>query len=293
MTRIGLLGDVHGDKQWIKFALWKFAREGITKVLQVGDFGIDSSNSGYEFLKVSNKAAVAAGIYLYVVPGNHEDYSLINRMFDQGEHYFSDGWGTLRSNILVAPRGHRWVWDGVSFVALGGAPSVDRGWRRRADAQHPNSRNKLWHEGEMITIEDVNNTIQGGYADVMVAHDAPHGVPTVDNAIRGNPHGFEAADILYAEDGRALMDQAFRGVGPRTFIHGHYHKYGSDMIRRPNWVPSDLDPERDLWTHVLGLDMNGHNHALGHYDTETREASAWDTNKDMALFNMGKNSWTE
>lgn len=291
MTKIGLLGDVHGDKEWIKFALWKFARESITNVLQVGDFGIGSDSHSESFLKIANEYAKAAGIFLRIIPGNHENWELINRLFERGEHYFNDGWATLRSNILVAPRGLRWEWDGVTFVALGGAPSVDRGWRRRADAGHPNAKNKLWYSGEMITLEDVYNTVQGGYADVMLAHDAPRGVPTVDKAIYGNPHGFERADILYANDGRDLMDQAFRGVGPRTFIHGHYHRYGSDMVRRPNWPPSDLDGERDLWTHVLGLDMNGRTRSLGHYDTEEKEAYAWDTRNDLALYRTGRDTW--
>ena len=281
---VGLLGDTHANKNWIRFALWKFHKEGITTVLQVGDFGIYQDESSLRYLKLANKLAEEFGITIHVVPGNHEDWRYINKTI--AEKTLDSGWAQLRSNILLAPRGHRWEWDGVSFVGLGGAPSVDRGWRKRADARHPNAKNPLWDPNEAITLEDVYNTIQGGHAEVMVGHDAPNGVATISHGIKGNPHGFETADLLYAADGRELMTQAFRGVSPKTFLHGHYHFLVNEMIVRPG-LEDELFDDRGAWTHVLGLGCDGMVNSLGQYDTETRTAHAWDVTKDITSFNRG------
>ena len=286
--KIGLLGDVHADKSWIKFAMWKFHQESINTVLQVGDFGIYQDKYSLEFLKLANLEAIKYGIVLYVVPGNHEDWDWINLLHHQGSKTDAfGGWTKLRDSIFMAPRGLHWEWDGVKFGALAGAPSVDRAWRVRQDRAHPNAKNPLWHAGEAITEADVEHMIAGGPVDVMVAHDAPKNVPTIDRNIASNPHGFDMADLLYAADGRELMTRAFRGVYPKTFIHGHYHFKVNDMIRRPLPAYSDLTPERDMWTHVVGLGCNGHRDALGVYDTETQEAVHWDTNKDLALYRRG------
>jgi hypothetical protein len=280
--RIGLLGDTHGNKVWTRFSLWKFHKEGITTILQVGDFGIYQDKRSLEFLKLANTLAAEYGQTIYVVPGNHEDWRYINKTIE--ESTLDSGWAQLRSNILLAPRGHRWEWDGVTFVGLGGAPSVDRGWRMRADAQHPGAKNPLWDPNEAITLEDVYNTVQGGHAEVMVAHDAPANVTSINRRIASNPHGFERADLLYAADGRELMTQAYRGVYPLTFIHGHYHFVVNEMIPRPN-VDTEIFDDRAAWTHVVGLDCDGSAGSLGHYDTETRTAHVWDVTKDIADYN--------
>lgn len=276
--KIGLLGDTHGEKPWIRFALWKFAKEGITEIYQVGDFGIYLSIHSQEFIAETNRIAKAHGQTVYITPGNHEDWDYLAELFADASKTNEEGWSLLRSNVLVAPRNLRWERDGVSFLSLGGAPSIDRSWRVSMDARHPNAKNKLWHAGEALTLDDVQKAVEGGYADVMLAHDAPAGVPTIDRTINlpSSRARWKRADLLYAEDGRRLITQAFQGVNPLTYIHGHYHFLVDDMIRRH----SDSDVERENWTHVLGLDCNGSARSMGVYDTETKVATSLSTRKD-------------
>ena len=279
MARYGLLGDVHANYSWMAFSLWKLHHENIEEVLQVGDFGIGQTKYNQKFLKRTSKLAVHYGIKLRIVPGNHEDHNYITELIGDN----NDEWAELMPNLFIAPRGLRWTWDDTSFVALGGAPSVDRGWRREDQADTLDAKYHHWFPGEMITEEDVDRVVAGGYADVMVAHDAPENVPTIDARIKNNPHGFRADDLAYAAEGRSLMTRAFRGVSPRTFIHGHYHFLVDDMVPSP---PRNADEALDEipYTHILGLANDEQNYSLGHYDTVSKKAHAWNIKADTLAY---------
>ena len=261
MTQIGLLGDIHGNSAWLHYALDKFNSRGITTILQLGDFGILSGEHGNRYAKFANYLLNNHGQTMYITPGNHEDYDEIERT-PVGE----DGWQHYRPNILLAPRGHRWSWDDRTFVSLGGAPSVNR----ERLLTYPD---KSWWEQEAITRADVDRTVAGGYADVMVAHDAPHGLQTITKKIKSNPLGFTQPDLAYAEEGRTLMTEAFMGVQPKVFLHGHYHFLVNEIYNVPS---GPLVRDIKFTTRVLGLASDRRNFALGVLDTETLESSAWD-----------------
>lgn len=135
---------------------------------------------------------------------------------------------------------------------------MDRQWRLQ------NIR-KIWWDQELITEAEVDSVIAGGYADVMVTHDAPHS-PTIDARISGNPQGFEQIDIDYAEVGRMRMDRAFHGVAPKVLFHGHYHFPVNDtvaVVRDGERVPAI----------VVGLDCDGKRDSLATLDTETGDVT--------------------
>lgn len=269
MTKIGLLGDTHMNRRWVLYALNKFYREGVTKIIQVGDFGIYNHLAGQYFFKDVQERLEMYGQTLYVVEGNHEDYDYLETFPAQ-----EDGFRHLRQNILVPARGHRWEWDGVSFVALGGAPSVDRTFR----LENTHGKNKLWWPQEAITPEDVAKTIEGGYADVMIGHDAPF-VPTIDARIGGNPQGFNKLDLDYAYEGRKLMQKAFEYVVPRIFLHGHYHFKVDEVvpIKKPFEDPTS-------YCHVLCFTNEFTQDALGILDTDLVQAYHLDYRADFALY---------
>lgn len=264
--KVGFLGDIHCDITAAKFMLWSMRRVGVSHVIQVGDFGIYSDKGGVKFAKVVDNLCEEYGISLLVVPGNHENHDIINYLTGSIRTELAE----YRKNILVAPRGYRWIWGSSSFVALGGAPSVDRAWRVKADRISPDRANKLWYDEEFITPEDVEYVSEGGYADVMVGHDAPRGVSAVDNAIAGNPFGFHPADLLYAESGRDVYDTAFRAVSPALCVHGHYHVPGLEDVRRPGGEYGDK-------TTVLSLGCEIGVGSMATYDTESKTVSVLDT----------------
>lgn len=262
---IGFLGDLHGNLAAGRFMLWSMHKLGITRVVHVGDFGIYTDNNGMKFASKMNEYAEEWGITLLVVPGNHENWRVINEIFEGDNR---EQFASYRSNILLVPRGMRWTWDDMTFVGLGGAPSVDRSWRRQADSRNKALyvANKNWYAEEAITDADVAYVAAGGYADVMIGHDAPAGIQGINRVIRGNPHGFDPADLLYAEDGRRQITAAFKAVAPRFYFHGHYHTPVNEHIQRPGgqW---GVDT-----THVIGLDCEFKNYSMGVLSTTTKHA---------------------
>lgn len=258
MTRIGIVGDTHGNSQVTLTILDKLNSQGIKEVHSVGDFGFWPGNPGMHFLSQVNTHLGRLGQTLYVTPGNHEDYNFINALLPN-----EDGWLVARSHILVAPRGHRWERDGVSFVSLGGAPSVDRSWRLESQRR---SGYPVWWAAEDITQEDMDRTIVGGYADIMITHDAPFGVPSIEKGITGNPHSFTEQDLRYAYEGRCKMREVVEAVRPKIFFHGHYHWKVDDKLEIFN-ENTGLD---DV-TLIKGLASDGVPNSYGVLDLKTLE----------------------
>lgn len=256
MTRIGIVGDTHGSIEVTSKILRSLRDEGLTVIHHVGDFGFWPGVPGSLFLSEINTLLSELGQTLYVTPGNHEDYNQI-----KGFRPREDGWLVARTHILVAPRGHRWSIGDTSFVSLGGAPSVDRAWRVRAMRQ---IGIPIWWKDEDISREDIDRTVSGGRADVMIAHDAPHGVPGVEQGIAGNPSNFTEEDLEYALEGRLKMKEAVDIVRPKVFFHGHYHWKVDDSISIFN-----EDTGLDDTTRVLGLASDGAPYSSGILDTET------------------------
>jgi hypothetical protein len=129
-----------------------------------------------------------------------------------------DGQGLRRLSDWVwhLPRGTRWTWHGLRFVALGGAHSVDGIWRRQ--------QNLLWQREERITPADVARTVAGGPADVLVAHDCPTGIaiPGIDVG-REQPPPFPEIELLRAGEHRQILREVVNQIRPRVIWHGHYH----------------------------------------------------------------------
>ena len=250
--KVGLLGDTHGNEAWIRHALDEFATAGLDTIIQVGDLGVWPGARSAKMWNSIDELLARNGQTMYVAPGNHEDYDRIDRLKAR-----KDGWLRFRHRILLAPRGHRTEMRGRNFVWLGGAASVDRGWRRYL--QFMTGEVSWWHQEE-ITFADVETTRAGGHADVMVAHDAPHGVPSIERQLAGNPGGFAREDLLYAYATRSRFTEAFEAVRPSLLLHGHYH------------IPVDERVDFDGFsTHVFGLSLDGDPLSLGVLDLETLE----------------------
>ena len=91
----------------------------------------------------------------------------------------------------------------------------------------------------------------GGYADIMVTHDAPGppwASPSVAQILATNPLGWPQGALDYARVGRERVTEAFLAVRPRLLVHGHYHCYGQSTFRLPGTTYD---------TTVWSLDMQG------------------------------------
>lgn len=224
---VGLAGDWHGNTRWGLDSLDRFATAGVSTVLHLGDFGIWPSNSGAKYLRKIEAACARQGITLLVTPGNHEDWSRIDNKAATSRNTLGPiKWFT--DHVALLPRGHRFEIQGRTFVSLGGAPSVDSGWRTSGTD---------WWPSEMITTEEAAEVAAGGHADVMLTHDSPNpprAVPAVAQMIATNPQGWPLTALSYAAVGRNRMDAAFEGVQPRLLVHGHYHVRDTAIVALPH-----------------------------------------------------------
>lgn len=224
IKRIAISGDWHGDMKFSKKAVHFAKRHGADALLHVGDFGFWGLDDS--FLKVLSEEVVSLDLPIFFIDGNHEDHQALNLI-----PLNDDKTRTVAENIFHLPRGFRWEWDGVSFLALGGAPSFDRGNRTEGFD---------WFPEETISTGDSYRAVADGHADIMLTHDAPSSVIVPDLPLR------EVTQIEKdCAQHRRLLDSIVEQVTPNYLFHGHYHKFYNDLV--------EYDSHKTL---VVGLDMN-------------------------------------
>jgi len=240
MSTVALAGDWHGNTRWALARITELAERGVELILHLGDFGIWPGTSGRTYLGRLEEACAQHRVSICVTPGNHEDWGLLTRLWTEPGQAGRPL--RLTPNIVVLPRGYRFEIEGRSFVSLGGAPSVDLANR---------TQGKNWWPEEMITPEDVEAVVACGYADVMLAHDAPLAPYEVDQLAHIRAHnewGWPDRGLAYARVGAERMHEAFLGVAPRLFVHGHYHVVGEATVALPG---------RDYDTRIWSLNCDG------------------------------------
>ncbi|MCH1865398.1 metallophosphoesterase [Nocardioides sp. CFH 31398] len=233
--RIGLVGDVEGELAVVVDALRLLAERGDVKhVVQLGDlrYGMGPDPEGY--LDAIEAACVGLGLRLDVVPGNHENWALLDSLWSRPASVDDTGRLLplrLREHVTMLPRGHRWTLGGRSVVALGGAPSMSVGQRPEGVE---------WWPTEVLLDHHVDAVVADGPADVMLTHDSPgppYCVPEVDQIlhrnVRDNPRDWSPRALAHAETGMTRMTRAVLGVAPRFLAHGHFHVAGEDVVRLP------------------------------------------------------------
>lgn len=227
--RIAFAGDWHQNTDYAEHAIAHAREQDANVVLHLGDFGYNFTRP---FLDGVTQALRAVGLSLLFVDGNHENFTRLYR-YPVGP----DGLRQLTDRIRHLPRGFRWQWAGVRFLALGGAHSVDRPYRQAGVS---------WWKEEAISDADVARVAEGGLADVLVSHDCPAGVviPGIDD--RTSPPPFPPLEIIRANEHRQILRSAIDPVRPSTVWHGHYH-VSYDATTDLGWGP----------VVVHGLDCDG------------------------------------
>lgn len=254
--RVLVVGDVHGDIEFLWSAADLAQRAGIRTIVQLGDLGVFWPGTEQWLGKVDRVLADHQIDRLVFVDGNHEGWT--SRVPFPGSpaggglvaarqraQATAEGFRVLSEWVQWADRATRWTWNGWRFGALGGAFSVD--WRYRTPGR------TWWPDHETPTSDDVDWLIAGGPLDVLLSHDAPFGGP-IDEA-RPLP---DDADTARSQAVRVLVRCAVNGTLPSLVVHGHWHhRYSQDLVwrvQRPQ-NPNASDPG---WAHVRfeGLGAN-------------------------------------
>lgn len=260
---IGLIGDLEGDRDWAVSRLRMLGERGDVEVAcQLGDlrFGMGADPEGY--LAAIESACADFGLRLLCINGNHENWASLDRLWSDPRWQNEDGSHQpiqVSDHVTLLPRAHRWEMGGRSFVALGGAPSVNRlSLTEGID----------WWPSEVIREEHVEATIAGGHAEVMLTHDSPappYCTGPVADTITNNPWGWPDSILAYAADGIEKITRAVVGVKPLLLAHGHFHVAGETAVRLPG-----ATYETTIWS--LAANQDPANVRLLDLDTLTEAA---------------------
>lgn len=227
--KIMVAGDWHGNEFWAVKMLEYGAEQGADVCVHVGDFGFwRDNNQSNLYLKTLEKKLNALGIMLYWVDGNHEDHDRIARQLPGRELTVMGEY----PHIIHLPRGFRWNWWGQTWMALGGAYSVDR---------HMRVKGKSWWPEETLSDEDIAYAKRDGEVNIIVAHDAPFDAEIPGISKVGGPSMFPPEAIVASEYHRLSVQEVYDAKKPSVFIHGHYHRRYVDQFDKGVVIGLDCD----------------------------------------------------
>lgn len=231
MTRLLLVGDSHANARWWATAVAPVAqRAGADRIVQLGDFGYWPRHpDGRRFLAIVAGCVERTGIAVDFLDGNHEDHQALRRRAPAAYE--------VAPGVCHLPRGCRFTYDGVRFLALGGAHSIDRHLRKVGVS---------WFSEETIDTGDLERVEDGPPVDIVLAHDTFAGYDLPGTLPIDEVPPWLAREIEISRAHRVLVREAVTAVRPQLVVHGHYHSRYRARVA--------LD---DLVVDVEGLDRDG------------------------------------
>lgn len=229
--KIAFVGDWHANLEWSVSVAGALREEGCDAIVSVGDFGYwPRRSSKSAFIPYLSKYLQSTP--LYFVDGNHEDHTSLDALPIQ-----DDGFRAITQNIFHVPRGHSWNWDGVQFLGLGGAVSLNKARLKRE---------YTWFAREKITPVEAMRAIAAGLrhpVDVMLTHETvkfrdDYQVPNI-----ASRESLPQDALLESDAQQELLTNVVSTIRPRRLVHGHHHRRYDAAVRLSNG--------HDL--HVIGL----------------------------------------
>lgn len=245
--RILLCGDLHANTAAAVAVIDHADALGADLILQAGDFGYWSRDrQGRSFLQKVAVRLERHNLELWWVDGNHEDLERLSTLPLQvdGTRWLRDVHGELSPTIRHLPRAHRWRWGETRWLAVGGAVSVDRDMRRPGVD---------WFPQEELTDAEADAVIADGPADVVVAHDAPLGVPFLRQWLRQDLPAWRrdspwpVGRLIRSDEHQRRIRRVVEGVEARVVIHGHHHVRYDDVLKAAHG---------EVQVHGLGMDTD-------------------------------------
>lgn len=213
--KILFAGDTHGNLGHANYLVRMAKKEGCDRVFVLGDFGMwEHQKAGVYFLDMLDEYCNTNNITMYFLDGNHDKTSLAVEMYSEDRD--DENFMIVRPHIRYAWRGHRWTWDDVTFISLGGAYSVDKAYRLDLEARYPGKYGpeSLWFPEEEMTDVDMAAILEDATkVDVMLAHDKP----------RCSDPRWNRKDIPDCWPNQDRLQRAVETLNPRFFLHGHLH----------------------------------------------------------------------
>lgn len=222
--RVLVVGDLHANTSAALAVIDHAATVRADVILQLGDFGFwPRDPRGQKFLRKVGRRLELRGLELWFVDGNHEDHDRLRALPLQVDRtaWLRNEHGTWSPTLRYLPRGCRWTWGETTWVAAGGAVSMDR------DLLTPGVD---WFPQEELTDPQVERIIEDGPADVVVAHDAPWGVPMLTARTEQGAAGWPLGRVMASDEHQRQVLRVVQDVGAQRVFHGHHHWRYSDVL---------------------------------------------------------------
>lgn len=253
---VAVAGDWHRNGKWavsvLRDACGALAAEERKIILQLGDFGIWRGQAGVDYLIELDDALAELDATLFFLDGNHEDHKLLA---DITARSGKAGQPTpVGPRIFHLPRGMRWSWHGRTWLALGGAASVDRAAR---------TEGVRWFREEEITLLQAALALAPGTADVMLTHECPR--RACERLPLGPPPPWW--DLEVSRKHQEFLDRVIAEAEPSRVYHGHMHLAYEGTFGYPH---GDV--------RIRGLGCDGQDGNWGICDTRTM---SWSTPEEV------------
>lgn len=231
--KILMAGDTHGNLGHAQYLVRTAKKEGCDRVFVLGDFGAwEHMQDGVKFFNTLSTYCNVNNIRMYFLDGNHDKTSLLLEKYSDDRD--DEGFMNVRPYIRYAWRGHRWTWDEVKFIALGGAYSVDKDWRLEEERRHPKygGPGSLWFPEEEMSDADMDTILENGEpVDVILAHDKP----------RGSNPGWNRKDFPECLPNQDRLQRAVEALDPQFFLHGHLHYWYTQEMWHSHHGTDEMD----------------------------------------------------
>lgn len=211
---IYITGDTHMGIDIHKLSVTRFPEQKLLNkqdyVIVLGDFGM-VWNDGKEELYWRRWLDQKPWTTLFI-DGNHDNHPLLDSF--PAEQKFEGTVRKISDSIYFLPRGEVYTIDGITFLTMGGADSVDKLWRIQYEKD---TGKKIWWKSEQITSEQILDGLDnvdrklGGRVDVVLSHAAPF---FVERQIREH--------IVQSPSSLLLQDLAYQ-LDCKMWFFGHYH----------------------------------------------------------------------
>lgn len=204
--KIFFLGDTHGFTAPMQKLAKKAKNLGADCIVQLGDFGFTWASDNR--VEQANNVLKQFDMPLYFIDGNHDDFWHLDYL---GASKNSTEMKELAEYVTYIPRGFTWEWDGIRFLGLGGAVSIDQASRVMGVS---------WWPEERITKAEIEEAAEKGKVDILLTHDAPY-IPNsfIENSLAGM--NFKADSD--SKVNRMAISYVADRVDPSLILHGHMH----------------------------------------------------------------------
>jgi predicted phosphodiesterase len=213
-TRYMIAGDWHANIGPALACLRASEKAGFNVTLHLGDFGILGNRTDY--LGAVDNWLVKHDAWIFVTPGNHEDWGRILSLKSEG------GMRKIGNRIWMLDRGFVWINLDRRWVSVGGAHSIDMNYRMPYID---------WWPQETITLADCiranENIHELGHKDlplIMLCHDVPNGV---DPPVREWP---DKHQLLLSRQHQQVVSDLIDELDVNEVFHGHLHVRYDDVL---------------------------------------------------------------